>query len=729
MSSVILHVEGMDCPSCASKLERALSRVEGIESASVSLMAETATLDYASDEALEKAKDRIKKLGYSVREDAAVVMNSSPDTLSSPAQKDQDSRLQETLTGQQKTGSVISFVKSLLLQKKAQSVLVFTLILSIAYLLGWIWPQWTHYFFISALVIGLFPIIKTVFSSWSSYEFFTIETLLVVAAIGAAMIGEEEEATVVVLLFLLGEFLEGYAANRARASIQSLKKLTPSKAFLLVGENDIREVDAQTLKMNDVIIVRPGDRVPADGIILEGDSTLNEASLTGESVPHHRTAGEEVFAGTINLEGTLRVRVTSNASDNMIARVVRLVEQAQEAKAPTQRFIDRFAFYYTPFVFLLGLLVAVVPPLFWNADWLDWIYKGLAILLIGCPCALVISTPAAIVSALARGARSGLLIKGGEVLERVGAITKAAFDKTGTLTEGRAYVTDIIPIQSSREEILALSAGLEVTSSHPLAEAIRMAAAKENTFGTIINNVKVVVGKGVSGDVEGKALFFGAPKMAESITSFDKNIQASINTLRSEGKSVSVLIRDKDILGLVALRDEPRADAKQGLQELKSLDIQPLMVTGDSQQTADAIGRLLGIEEVHAELLPEDKLNIIKKLQSEKAVVAKIGDGINDAPGLATADVGIAMGQATDVALETADAAILSGNVADVARLVRLSRRTMAVIYQNIVIALGLKGVFLVTTLLGITGLWPAILADTGATVLVTINSMKILKK
>ena len=715
MSSIILHIKGMDCPSCASKLERALSRVDGIAQVSVSLMSETASLDYQDAGSLEKAEERIRKLGYTVV---------PPDNETATAPLSDIPRIQ--ITAPQ------SSLRSYLGQKKIRMILVYALALSIAFILSFFHPQASRYYLWAALAFGLAPIAGTVFASWRSREFFTIETLLLIASLGALFIGEEEEATIVVLLFLIGEFLEGYAANRARSSIQSLKKLAPSNALLITDEQKTVEIDAQELKPGDMILVRPGDHIAADGIIISGDSTINEASLTGESIPKHKITGETVFASTVNLENALHVQVTQTSQNNMISRVIQLVEQAQDAKAPTQRFIDRFAYYYTPGVLLLGLLVAILPPLLWNAEWIDWIYKGLAVLLIGCPCALVISTPAAIVSSLANAARNGILIKGGEVLEKIGKITQSAFDKTGTLTEGRAIVTDVIPLDISRTEFLELASSLEAISSHPLATAIRQMAENENIVTPLAESVKVHVGKGVSGSVNQRDLFLGSVKNVQELTEISDETLIEIAKLRQEGKTVSLMVETgnepKKILGIIALRDEPRPDAINGIRKLHDLGIKTLMVTGDSKATAEAIGKELQMDQVYAELLPEDKLAIIRQLQEKGEIVAKIGDGINDAPGLAAADIGIAMGQATDVALETADAALLSGHVGDVANLVSLSRNTLAIIHQNILMALGLKGFFLITTLAGITGLWPAILADTGATVLVTLNSLRLLQ-
>jgi Cd2+/Zn2+-exporting ATPase len=404
-----------------------------------------------------------------------------------------------------------------------------------------------------------------------------------------------------------------------------------------------------------------------------------------------------------------------------------LVEEAQESKAPTERFIDRFSKYYTPGIVVFAAAVATLPPLFGFGGWSEWIYKGLAVLLIGCPCALVISTPAAIASALSAGARRGLLLKGGAVLEQLGSLTAIAFDKTGTLTEGKPVVTDMVAGSVDERRVLSLAASVEVGSSHPLALAILSRAKMDNAPIPPASDAKAISGKGVSAKVDGETVFLGSPQSAAEYAEFTEEQKSRIVSLNDEGKTVSVLVANGQVAGLIAMRDEPREDAKTGLQRLKDLGIKTLMLTGDNKRTAHAIGKTLGIEP-RGELLPQDKMAIVAELQKSGEVVGKVGDGINDAPALAAADVGIAMGGGTDVALETADAAVLHGRVGDVANMVDLSKRTMSNIRQNIAIALGLKAVFLATTVMGITGLWPAILADTGATVLVTANAMRLLR-
>jgi len=553
---------------------------------------------------------------------------------------------------------------------------------------------------------------------------FTIEMLMTIAATGALVINAAEEAALVVFLFAVGEVLEGVAANKARDGIRALARLVPKTALLEIGGRT-RVIPADQLQVDQIVLVRPGDRVPADGEVIEGTSGVDESAVTGESVPKLKEPGSPVFAGSINSEAALRVRVTKSAEDNTIARIIRLVEEAESARAPTERFIDRFSRVYMPAVVGIAVLMAIVPPLAFAQAWDTWIYRALALLLIGCPCALVISVPASIASALSSGARRGLLMKGGAVIEAAAAITHVAFDKTGTLTHGRPRVTDVVPISGSETEVLALAAAVEAGSSHPLAEAILARAEAAEIAPLAASAAKTLPGRGAEAVVEGDQAWVGSPRFAEEHGVLDGSARRRATSLEDEGKTVVAVFRRSELVGLIALRDEPREDAARAVQQLKALGVSSVMLTGDNRRTAAAISDGLGIE-YRAELMPEDKVAAIREMAAMGQVMM-VGDGINDAPALASANIGVAMGSGTDVALETADAAILRNRVTDVAGKIRLSRATMANIRQNVAIALGLKAVFLVTTILGITGLWIAILADTGATVLVTLNALRLL--
>ena len=731
------RIEGMDCASCASKIDTAVRRIDGVSDVAVSVTAGTMMVQHNAKSDLKALQKKVTGLGYSI---APLTSKSSP--TPTPQDDDRSGHEHADHSGHDHASNDDHAKEEALglhghddgpsngpwwQSRKGQLVIASGFALVAAYAIGKLIPSISSYAFVGAMFVGLIPIARRALMAALAGTPFSIEMLMTIAAVGAVIINAGEEAATVVFLFLIGELLEGVAAGQARASIQSLAALVPKTALLEVN-GQTSEVPADSVKVGAIILVRPGDRISADGVIVSGESTINESSVTGESLPVRKGVEAKVFAGTINGDAVLRIRVTATAADNTIARVVKLVEEAQESKAPTERFIERFSRYYTPSVVLVAALVAVIPPLLFGGDWAGWIYKGLAILLIGCPCALVISTPAAIAASLSTGARRGLLLKGGAVLENLAKITAIAFDKTGTLTEGKPKVTDIVSFGQSEADVLKFAAALETGSSHPLATAILAKAASDKIAIPQTKDAKALGGKGITATVEGKSMFLGSPQSAAERAALSTEQSARIAELNDEGKTVSVLIIGKTLSGAIAMRDEPRSDARSGLQALKDLGVKIVMLTGDNKRTASAVGKQLGIE-VQAELLPEDKQRIVGELQAQGFKVAKIGDGINDAPALAAADVGIAMGGGTDVALETADAAVLHGRVSDVAAMIDLSKRTMGNIRQNITIALGLKAVFLVTTITGITGLWPAILADTGATVLVTINALRLLKR
>ncbi|MCB1445124.1 MAG: heavy metal translocating P-type ATPase [Rhizobiaceae bacterium] len=726
-SKLKYRIGGMDCASCAVKIETAVNRLAGVEDAGVSLASGMLTVLPGSDFSRGAVERQVEALGYSI----APAEVRPADEASGHAHDHghgHDHAGHDHASGRTESPDHSHFDLGdgpWWQTRKAILTAVTGAALALTYMAHFALPSVPNWIFVPALMVGLVPIARRALAAALAGTPFSIETLMTIAAVGALAIGAAEEAGAVVFLFLVGELLEGVAAARARASIRGLTDLVPKNA--LVEENGAtREVPAETLSPGTVILVRPGDRIAADGTIVDGRSAIDEAPVTGESVPKSKGPGDQVFAGTINADSVLRVRVVAAAADNTIARVVRLVEEAQETKAPTERFIDRFSRYYTPAVLVVGALVAAMPPLLSGASWTEWIYKGLAILLIGCPCALVISTPAAIAAGLSAGARRGLLIKGGAVVEQFRAVSLVALDKTGTLTEGKPVVTDVIGLGRTEQQVLSLAAALETGSSHPLALAVLARAREANAPVPPATKAKALAGKGITGSVGGEEIALLSPQAAQEASPLEASIAERIDAFNAEGKTVSVLLAGDRPAGLIAIRDEPRADADAGLAALRDMGVRVLMLTGDNVRTAEAIGKGLGIE-VRAGLLPEDKQAIVRREQSEGQVVAKVGDGINDAPALAAADIGIAMGGGTDVALETADAAILHGRVMDIANLIRLSKATMGNIRQNIGVALGLKAVFLVTTVAGVTGLWPAILADTGATVLVTANAMRLL--
>ncbi|SDD95458.1 heavy metal translocating P-type ATPase [Belnapia rosea] len=702
------RVEGMDCPSCASKIETAVGRVAGAQDIRVNYG--TQMLAFRLDEAASprsQVEAQIRKLGYGIApveaprveagEPGPLPDDNARSTARPPWWKSAKARLAASI------GALIAGA--------------FAATLAV--------PALDHWAYLPAALVGLAFFGRKAFAAARAGSPFSIEMLMSIATVGAILIGATSEAAVVVFLFTIGELLENVAAGRARAGIEALGSLVPRTALLIEG-GAAREVPAARLKVGDLVLVRPGDRVSADGEVVEGESEIDESPVTGESVPVPKAEGAAVFAGSVNASGALQVRVSKPASDNTIARIIRLVEEAQEAKAPTARFIERFSAIYTPAAVAVAALVAILPPLLLGADWDTWIYRGLALLLVACPCALVLSTPAAIASGLAVGTRRGLLVKGGGALETIGRIHTVAFDKTGTLTEGRPRVTDLMALTGTERTMLGQAAAVENGSSHPLGRAILERAAADTIPLRPTKDARAIPGKAVEAVIMGKRVSVGSPSFAAQQAPLPASAEAAVARWEHEGKTVVVVAVDGTPSGLIAVRDEPRADAAEGIRALSALGVRSVMLTGDNPRTGQAIADALGLE-VKAGLLPEDKLREIGTLKAQ-APVAMVGDGINDAPALAAASVGVAMGGGTDVALETADAALLNSRVMDVAALVGLSRATLANIHQNVAVALGLKAVFLVTTVVGITGLWPAVLADTGATVLVTLNALRLLR-
>ncbi|AYM56541.1 heavy metal translocating P-type ATPase [Agrobacterium fabrum] len=781
-NALIFSVGGMDCGSCAAKIETALSRLPGVGDVKVSVARERLNLSLAENKTpVEKIEDTLRKLGFkpallpqekTAREktpeqnhdhdhatfgghhhdhdhsghDHAAHDHSGHDHQSCKGHDHDHSDHDHSghdHSGHDHAGHSHAAAPAAASQSaeighahgadekgawwrsaKARNTFTGTVLVAIAYAAELTFPAWGSYAFIVATLATLFPIARNAFNAARFGAVFTIEMLMTIAAIGAIIIGEAEEAAIVVLLFSVGELLEGFAAARARSGIKALGSLLPKTA--LVEENgSLRQIAADQVRIGQVVVARPGDRIAADGVVMEGQSSVDESPMTGESIPVAKEKGARVFAGSINHDGSLRIRVDRAPEDNTIARIITLVEEAQDARAPTERFIQSFSRYYMPLIVAISALTIVVPPLVGLGDWDTWIYRGLALLLIGCPCALVISVPAAIASSLSAAARHGMLVKGGAVIEMLARTETVAFDKTGTLTLGEPVVTDVVALDGNEAELIAQAATIENESSHPLARAIVSHANKAGVTPLPGSEIKAISGRGMQGNVGGKRLFIGAPRFATDVGTVSNELAERISALESEGKTVAVVMAEGVASGLFAMRDEPRKDAAEGIKALKDMGISSLMLSGDNARTARAIGNKLGLE-ARGELLPQNKVEEIRKL-AEKKTVVMVGDGINDAPALAAASVGVAIGSGTDVAMEAADAALMRNNVGDAARLIGLSRATMSNIRQNVTIALGLKAVFLVTTVTGLSGLWLAVFADTGATVLVTANAMRLL--
>ena len=585
----------------------------------------------------------------------------------------------------------------------------------LAYLIGVLVPAWGDWAYAIGALIAVLPFAKSALEKALKGKPFSIETLVTIAVVGALPIDAGAEAVVVVALFSLGELLEGFAAARARSGLTALAQLLPSEATIEVN-GERKTVPVTSLTVNMLMLVAPGDRLAADGTIVDGRSDLNEAAITGESSAVDKGVGAPVFAGSINGDGQLKVTVTKDASNSVVARIGDLVAQAQASTAPTARFIDSFSAYYTPAAILIAALIAVVPPLLMGGEWSTWIYRALTVLLIACPCALVLSTPAAIATGIATAARHGILIKSGAALEMLAKIKIAAFDKTGTLTLGHPVVTDV---EGDATEVLRLAAAVETGLSHPVARGIVAEAEAKGIKIPGATDVVIRQGEGVEGIVDGVKIALLSPRASKSLT---PEIMSRIDALEREGKTIAVLFADTKFVGFIASRDEPRTDSKPAIAALTALGIKSLMLSGDNQRTATAVAAPLGME-AEGELMPADKLDRIAALKAEMPILM-VGDGVNDAPALATASLGLAMGGGTDVAIETADVGLLRDRLMAVPDAIRLARKTRSTIIVNIVLAVGLKLVFLVLAVFGITNLCTANIADTGATILATINAL-----
>lgn len=583
--------------------------------------------------------------------------------------------------------------------------------------------------FAVAILIGGYSLFKEGLGNLVKLQF-DMTTLMTIAVIGAAVIGEWGEGAVVVFLFAISEALETYSMDKARNSIRSLMDIAPNTAIIKRGAQEF-EIAVEDIQIGDIMVIKPGQKLAMDGEVAKGTSAINQAAITGESMPVHKGVGDEVFAGTLNEEGALEIRVTKKSEDTTIAKIIHLVEEAQAERAPSQQFVDKFAKYYTPAILLISLLVAVLPPLVSGGDWNEWIYRGLAVLVVGCPCALVISTPVAIVTAIGNAARNGVLIKGGIHLEETGRLKVVAFDKTGTLTEGTPEVTNSATVsEMNTNQIIQIAASIEKLSQHPLASSILRKAAAESIELLEVENFQSITGKGAKADIVGQTFYIGSPALFKEMLHTASSIEKEVKALQSFGKTVMLLGTADEIKGYIAVADQIRPSSSTIIQKLYDLGIQKtVMLTGDNHLAANAIGQQLHLSEVKSDLMPEDKLETIKSLRKQYGKVAMVGDGVNDAPALASATVGIAMGGAgTDTALETADIALMADDLDKLPYTIGLSRKTLTIIFQNVAFALGLKLLALLLIIPGWLTLWMAIFADMGATLIVVLNSLRLMK-
>ncbi|WFQ79252.1 zinc/cadmium/mercury/lead-transporting ATPase [Xenorhabdus sp. SF857] len=683
-------IQGMDCPSCAGKIENAVKKLPDAKQVKVLFTTEKLVVDADIDirAAVEQA---VKQAGFTIKEASSA------------------SKLPPEVNH----------------WKTFSPILILTALMFISWGISKAHAPAGQIAFIITTLIGLYPVATKAIKLIRSGTPFAIETLMSVAAIGALFIDATAEAAMVILLFKLGEILESYAAGRARRGVSALMALVPEQA-LLIKDGKKETVPAADLRPGDIIEIAPGARLPTDAELLSPFASFDESALTGESVPVERQQGEKVAAGCLSVDSAVQMKVISEPGHNAIDRILQLIEEAEERRAPIERFIDRFSRVYTPLIILFSALIVLIPPLFFAGSWETWLYRGLTLLLIGCPCALVISTPAAITSALAAATRRGSLIKGGAALEQLGSVSTIALDKTGTLTEGKPQVTDIEPVENiSAETLLALAGAVESGSHHPLAKAILNAADNRSVTVVEAEQRKALAGIGVEGQLSGQKILVTAPgRLPENTLS--EQWKQRVTELENDGKTAVAVTQNGQLMGLIAMQDSLRQDAIDAIRILKKQGIEAVMLTGDNPRAAAAIANRLGID-YRAGLLPEDKVKAVTEL-NQKHHTMMVGDGINDAPAMKAASIGVAMGSGTDVALETADAALTHNRLTGLPEIIALSRSARYNIRQNITIALGLKAIFLITSLLGITGLWMAVLADSGATALVTVNAVRLLR-
>ena len=698
-NSKVFRVEGLSCTNCAAKFEKNVSQLPKVKNANVNFGAGKLSIEgEASIEELQSAGAFENLKIYDVY-----------NVENNLEQKD-------------------SFIKK-----------NWTLLLSLLLIIFAVGSQilngeeffLTKGLYILAIIIGGFSLFKEGISDLLKLDF-SMESLMTIAIIGASIIGEWAEGSIVVILFAISEALERFSMDRARRSIRSLMDIAPNEA--LIRRNNVEQmIHVSEINLGDIMIIKPGQKIAMDGQVVKGHSSVNQAAITGESVPVEKQVDDDVFAGTLNEEGFLEVKVTKYVSDTTIAKIIHLVEEAQGERAPAQAFVDKFAKYYTPAIMMIAALVVVIPPLFLGGEWDTWLYQGLSLLVVGCPCSLVISTPVSIVSAIGNAAKNGVLVKGGIYLEEIGGLKAVAFDKTGTLTNGTPVVTDFITIDSNNEEkYLAVITSLESYSQHPLASAIlKKADEKAIPYKSIsVHNFTSITGKGIRGDIEGVTYLVGSPKLFLDDLTDSQVISEAYLKLQQEGKTAMLFGTKEEVLAVIAVADEVRESSKTVISKLHDLGIKhTIMLTGDNATTAQSIGKQVGVTDIKGDLMPEEKLDYIKSLKQTYGKVAMIGDGVNDAPALAASTVGIAMGgSGTDTALETADVALMGDNLQKLPFIVKLSRQTLTVIKQNITFSLVIKLIALLLVIPGWLTLWIAILADMGATLLVTFNGLRLMK-
>ena len=704
----VFRIATMDCSAEEAEIRRALDPVPGIRSLNFQLSARTLGIDAPLD-VLPRALDAIRNAGF------------NPDPVNQdPAHAGADNGQSEPHDHEQNLGGGIMRLGLALGMAVAAEVVGFVAPETLLWKLTGMALAG-----IAIWLAGLDVYKKGMAALWRRK--LNINALMSVAVTGAFLIGQWPEAAMVMALYAIAELIEARAVDRARNAIKGLLELAPEEALMLTTQGQWQPTPVTQVPLDSSVRIRPGERVPLDGIITKGTGAINQSPMTGESIPVDKAPGDQVFAGTINETGELEVRVTAVASNSTLARIIHAVEQAQGTRAPTQRFVDRFAAIYTPAVFALAVAVAALTPFLLGLTWQEAIYKALVLLVIACPCALVISTPVTVVSGLAAGARRGILIKGGTYLETARSLKTVALDKTGTITQGKPKLVEWQAwkgADTATAQRLALS--LASRSDHPVSHAI---AAGLEGEGSPVDDFSALPGRGVQGKVEGHQVLLANHRAVHERGLCGPELEAELGKHEQQGRTVTLLANASEVIAIFAVADTIKETSRQAIAELKSLGVTPVMLTGDNLATAKAIAAQAGIEDARGDLLPEAKLEAIKDMQARYGPTGMTGDGINDAPALAQADIGFAMGGAgTDIAMEAADVVIMNDDVRRVAETVRLSRRTHSVLWQNITLALGIKSVFLVLAVFGSATMWMAVFADMGASLLVIANGLRLLR-
>lgn len=711
---LLFDLEGLDCADCAAKLQQAVSNLPGILGAQVIFATATLRARGSAGADLEQAiVQQAQALGY----------RAHPHTATAPKVV-QGKRDWRALWNEQRH-TILTIASGTCL-----ALGVFSRALGTAS-----WAPTLLYAL--SILLGGFYVARSGWGALRTTHSLDMNALMSIAAVGAMTIGEWAEGATAMFLFSLGNTLEAWSMDRARQSIRKLVELAPREATRIHGEHADR-VPVEQLQVGDLIEIRPGERVPMDGQVEKGSSALNQAPITGESTPVEVVQGSPIYAGSINGQGALLVRVTKLARDNTISRIVQMVQEAQGHRAPSQRFVDTFAKYYTPAVIALAIAIATLAPLLLHASFAVWFYRALVLLVISCPCALVISTPVAIVSAISNAARHGVLVKGGVHLEDIARVRAVAFDKTGTLTEGRPAVIDVLPLEDTDsapprtpDQLLALAASLEAHSQHPIARAIYDEAKRRGLSLLAVADSQELTGHGTQAHLDGHTYYIGNHQLFSERVVHANSVCQQVEQFEAQGKTAVLIGNEQSVLGLITVADRVR-DASSGVvHALQALGIsETVLLSGDNERTAQAIGQQCGITNVQAGLLPQDKVQAIEKLLSASGKVAMLGDGVNDAPALARASVGIAMGAAgSDAALETADIVLMSDDLWRVPYVIRLGRRTLQRIRENVVLSLAIKGVFLLLAVSGLATLWMAVFADMGTSLIVTFNGMRLLRE